>query len=118
MLKFKIDEILDYTIAELQALVSNNFVDVIVDNKWTAKFPFAQLSDSLNNYKKINYMLSSLTKEYEDDEYDGEDIALEDLIAIYIKDLPYTEKIKEKLLNASLKFYHAALKMEKETEIM
>ena len=116
-LKFKIDDILDATLDEMQEHIKNNFVDIIVDSKWSSKFPFAQFSDALDGHKKINYVLTSLTKDYEDEDYDGEEIELEDLIAIHINELPYTDKTKEKLLDVSLKLYRKAVKLTEEKEI-
>lgn len=116
-LKFKIDDILNISMEDMQKHVHNNFVDIIVDSNWTTRFPFAQFSDALDNHRKINYVLSSLTKDYEDEDYDGEEIELEDLIQIYVNDLPYTDKTKEKLLEVSLKLYKKAVKLTEEKEI-
>lgn len=116
-LKFKIEDILETPIANIKRYVQNNFVDFIVDGGWIAKFPFALFSDSIDGHRKINYVLSSLQKDYEDEEYDGEEINLEDLINVYVNNLPYTDKTKEKLLKVSLDLYRKAIKMLQEKEL-
>lgn len=116
-LKFNIDDILDVTFDEMKKIVKNNFIDIIVDSKWSAKFPFARFSDYLTGYKRINYILSSLTKDYEDENYNGEEIELEDLIKIHIDNLPYTDKTKEKLYEVSMKLFRKTIKLTEEKEI-
>jgi len=116
-IKLNLSDILETPIAQIKKHVKNNFVDFIVDGQWVSKFPFSLFSDTLEGYKKINYVLASLQKDYEDDDYDGEEIDLEDLIKIYINDLPYTDKTKEKLLTVSLNMHRKAIKLVQEKEI-
>ena len=115
--KFAIDDILNLTIDELQKHVTNNYVDFIIDGKWVSKFPFALLVDTLTGHRKLNYVLSSLQKDVEDEDYDGEEIDIADLITLYCNELPYADNTKEQLLDVSLKLYRKALKLSQEKEI-
>jgi len=108
--KFKIDDILNISHKEFEEKIKNNFVDIIVENNWVSKFPYAQLIDSLSGYNKINYILSSLQKEYEDDDIDIDNINLDNLTEHYIKSLNYSNTLTEKLLDVSGKLYDKAIR--------
>jgi DNA repair exonuclease SbcCD nuclease subunit len=119
-LKFKIDDILNITIEDMKRHVKNNYVDFIIEGHWVTKFPFALFADSLEGHRKVNYVLSSLQKDddtLDDEEYDGEEIDLEKLIALYCNELPYADKTKEKLLEVSLRLYKKAINLSTEKEI-
>jgi len=116
--KFKINDILNISHKEFEEKIKNNFVDIIVENNWVSKFPYAQFIDSLKGYNKINYILSTLQKEYEDEDIDVDDINLNNLTEHYIKSLNYSNTLTEKLLEVSKKLHNKAIKYLQEKTLL
>jgi DNA repair exonuclease SbcCD nuclease subunit len=105
--KFKIDDILDLSHCEFEQVIKNNYIDLIIDEKWISKFPYSQLIDSLTGYTKINYILSILQKDYEFEESDGI-IDIEELTDLYIENMSYGDNVSDELKRMCKKLYNSA----------
>ena len=116
-LKMKLENVLEYTIEELQKVFYNNYVNILVDSSWSMKFPFSQFIEKFTGYRKINYVITT-NSEDADGEYledgDGEEINLLQLISEHIDTLPYGDGVKEKLLSISTRLYNDANKLMEE----
>lgn len=112
-LKINLESLFDKTLTEVKDKFNNNFVDIMINNKWSTKFPFGQLIDNLSGYRKINYIF---TTDNGDETLlgtpDGKEINLEELILYHIDSLGYNENIKKKLKSKSLELYHKALMIQ------
>ena len=116
-LKIKLESLFNKTLPEINEKFNNNFVDIIINNKWGTKFPFGQLIDNLSGYRKINYIFAGLDEEAGIGTPIGKEIHLEELIVSYIDAIGYNEKIKDKLKSKSLELYHKALMLYNKVEI-
>jgi len=115
-IKYKVDGLLNMTFEAFEKEIQNNFVDIVVDNTWVTMFPFSILMDSVSGYKKLNYVLSSLQKDYDEldeDVLDG-NMKIEDLTEFYINNLNYSEDFKKSLLEATARLYKKAKKFIEE----
>lgn len=50
------EQVLNMEEQEAKACFSNNFVDVIVDNKWSLNFPFSQFYDDMDGFRKLEFV--------------------------------------------------------------
>jgi len=75
------------------------------------------LTEAFSDYRKINFILTG-NAEFEDDTQEHKDINLSDLIALYIDNLTYNDKIKLKLKEKSMEFYNTAQKLLDEKNTM
>jgi calcineurin-like phosphoesterase family protein len=116
-IKYSIEDILNLTHEEFQNAIKNNFIDIIIDGNWISKFPYSQLIDSVTGYTKINYILSTLQKDYESEEDNDENINLDELIQIYIKSLAYGDNMKNNLIEASDRLLKKAVKFMQEKTV-
>ncbi len=112
-LRYQLNWILEQPVGELQKLFENNFVDLMISPQWSMKFPFSLFADKIKNYRKINPIITEDTAVMTEDgelieEY--EDINLISLIEKHIRDLPYSENIKEKLKSTSVSLYYEMIK--------
>lgn len=120
-LKYTIDGLLERTFENFEKEIQNNFVDIIIDSTWTTKFPFSNLMDSVSGYKKLNYILSTLQRDGDGDEFDEDvvdgEMDIEDLTEFYIQNLNYSEDFKKLLLETSTKLYKKGVKYLEEKTI-
>lgn len=116
-LKLKLENVLEYTIEELQNIFINNYVNILVDSSWSMKFPFSQFIEKFTGYRKINYIITTSNDE-DSGEYledgESEEIDLMQLISEHINTLPYGDGVKEKLLSVSSKLYTDTTKLMEE----
>ena len=116
-MRIHLEKIFDQTLENLQNKFKNNFIDILVSDRWATTFPFGRLTDSFHDYRKINFILTG-NAEFEDDNQEHGDINLSDLISLYIDNLSYNDKIKTKLKEKSLDFYNRAQKLLDEKNTM
>jgi len=113
-LRYRLEWILEHSIDELQQLFKNNFVDILITPQWSLKFPFGQFIENFTGYRRINHVI--ISEDATDDgeeQYDsaiGEEISLIKMIENYVDRLAYTDQIKSKLKEVSVRMYHEASK--------
>lgn len=112
-MKFKVDGLLNLTVEDFENEIQNNFIDILVDNNWVTSFPFTKLSDAVVGYRKMNYVLSTLSKDYDDvdDDLIDDNMGIEELTEFYIDTLTYSDDFKKRLIEATSKLYKKAEKL-------
>jgi hypothetical protein len=113
-LRYRLEWILERNIAELQELFYNNFVDILITPQWSLKFPFSTFIENFTGYRRINHIIITEDEEGKDSEQeeyaDSQEISIMNMINSYVDGLPYTDQIKEKLKEVSVRMYHEASK--------
>jgi DNA repair exonuclease SbcCD nuclease subunit len=113
-LKYRLEWILEKSYDELQELFYNNFVDILITPEWSLKFPFSTFIENFTGYRRINHVIitNEDALEYDESEEGGDiqEISLISMIENYVEGLPYTEQIKSKLKEVSIRFYHETSK--------
>ena len=72
-LKIQLEDILDTPFGEFQKMIQNNYVDIIVNLKWSVDFPFNLLLDSLSGYRKVNVIVNPNDEDIQLDEDENAD---------------------------------------------
>jgi DNA repair exonuclease SbcCD nuclease subunit len=116
-IRIHLEKLFDQTLETLQDKFGNNFVDILVSDKWATTFPFGRLTEAFHDYRKINFILTG-NAEFEESAQEHRDINLSDLIVMYIENLSYNKKIKSKLTEKSMEFYNRAQKILDEKNTM
>lgn len=113
-LKFRLEWILEKSIEELQGLFKGNFIDILVTPQWSLKFPFATFLENFSGYRKINHIIvtedETIVDDKEEDEGLVDEISLVNMIEAYIDQLGYTEQIKARLKEVSIRLYYEMIK--------
>lgn len=114
------ERLLELSIEEANAMFKNNFVDILVDPKWSLTFPFGTFSDEMTTYKRLDFIPRLTSGDgSEDDLEEGGDIERVDILAISKKVIDKTghsDNIKEKLFSFIKKLYDKALKEQREED--
>lgn len=115
--KIKLESVLNKTFEEYRELVRNNYVDIITNSKWTMSFPFNELLECVNDYRKINIIVDNnetpediLRKIGEDNELINFDIVK--FSNLYIDNSEHSDKLKNLLKQKILELYNVATKNE------
>ena len=104
---------MEKNVEELQQLFHNNFVDILINPQWALKFPFSTFIENFSGYRRINHIITTDEESSDDvqqDTEDGQEISILNMIDTYVEGLPYSEQIKEKLKEVSVRFYQEASK--------
>lgn len=112
------DKLLELTIEQINNLFDNNFVDVLVDPKWSLSFPFGALSEDLRTYRRLDFIPRSNAEESVD-EYIADDLEKIDIINIarkVIEKTNHSDATKEKILHVIKKLHEKAQKTQKDND--
>lgn len=96
-IKLSIDDILDIEYNDYLKLISNNFVDIIIDNKWNLIFPFNKMIELSEKCRKLEFKLIT-EEEYKEIEYSENELTnfnIIDIINKFISNTEYPDKIKK-----------------------
>lgn len=55
-IKILFEKVLDMEMQEFLDLIKGNFVDVLVDPKWSLNFPFSQFTEELSGYRRLDFV--------------------------------------------------------------
>ena len=75
-IKILFEKVLEMEEQEAVEFFKNNFVDVILDQKWTLNFPFSVFYDDVQGYRKLEFVTKigdSDDEDYEEEEDDTDD---------------------------------------------
>ena len=121
-MRIQFERILDMEEEAAKQLVKNNFVDVIVDQKWSLNFPFATFYDDVQGYRKLEFVPRIGNTEDEDGfdiDVDGEnELGKVDIIELankLIQSTSHSDTLKKKLLE-TIKMAHEKLQKSKEEQ--
>lgn len=118
-IRIMFEKVLEMEENDAKELFKNNFVDILVDQKWTLNFPFAAFYDDVSGYRKLEFV----PKVYDnnDDEYDEEStqmgkIDIIELAQKLIDNTSHSEIIKSKLSGTIKTLYEKVQKSQKEKD--
>jgi hypothetical protein len=116
------EKVLDMEESEAKAMFKNNFVDILVDPKWTLNFPFSTFSEDMKGYRRLDFVPRMSSVEDEDGMLlESEDVHMEriDILELsqrLIYNTQHTDSIKEKLMNTVKTLYERVQKSQTEKE--
>lgn len=116
------ERVLEMEEDEAREHFNNNFVDVMVDPKWSLNFPFSMFAEDMKGYRRLDFIPRLSTIEDEDgDPLENESNSLDtvDIIELskqLIYNTGHSDKVKEKLLGTVKKLYERVQKSKEEKE--
>ena len=100
----------------------NNFVDILVDPKWSLNFPFSVFADDMKGYRRLDFIPRMANVEDEDgmllehQDAEMEQIDIIELSKKLIYNTQHSDKLKENLLNTIKGLYERVQKSQNEKE--
>jgi hypothetical protein len=96
-IKLTADDILEMEYDEYLNVTNNNFVDIIIDNKWDLIFPYNKLVDLSEKCRKLEFKLVNENdyKEVENNNKELTNFSIIDVFNTYIENTEYPDKIKK-----------------------
>lgn len=108
-IRVNFDKILDMEEDDVKEMFRNNFVDVMVDHKWTLNFPFSTFYDDVTGYRVLEF-IQTVTDDENEYLLDGdEDMGKIDIVELankLIQNTSHNDNIKDKLLSV-IKILHS-----------
>jgi predicted phosphodiesterase len=107
---------------EAKELFRNNFVDILVDPKWSLNFPFSTFSEDMKGFRRLDFVprLSNVEDEdgmlLESEDVDMEKIDILELSEKIIYNTGHSDHIKEKLVSTIKQLYDRVQKAQEEKE--
>jgi hypothetical protein len=114
------ERILEMDESEAKEFFRNNFVDILVDPKWSLCFPFSVFSEDMKGYRRLDFIprLSNVEDEdgmiLESAETDMEKVDLIDLATQLIMSTSHSDMLKEKLISTVKGLYERVQKTQEE----
>jgi hypothetical protein len=108
--------------AEAKEYFKNNFVDVLVDPKWSLNFPFSTFAEDMKGYRRLDFVprLSNVEDEdgvlLENNSSDLEKIDIIELSKRLIYNTGHSTKVKERLVGTIKTLYDRVQKTQEEKE--
>lgn len=115
------EKVLEMEEDEAREHFKNNFVDVLVDQKWTLNFPFSTFYDDIQGYRKLEFVPRIMNMEdddgalLDDESYQLGKIDIVELANKLIQNTSHNDSLKEKLLS-TIKTLHEKVQKTKEKE--
>ena len=97
----------------IKSFFENNFIDILVDNKYEVNFPYELFLEKLNDikYRKLEFIFDGFNSINLIDLDGNDDIVnfnLSDVINSYLDTLPYKDNTKSAILVKLKKLYNQA----------
>ena len=116
------ERILEMEVEDARLLFKNNFVDILVDPKWSLNFPFSAFIDEMKGYRRLDFI--PRINETENDEGDiidenNSEIEKIDILELsnrVINNTQHSDNIKEKLIQTMKLLYDKVQKSQTEIE--
>jgi calcineurin-like phosphoesterase family protein len=114
------ERVLEMEEDEARELFKNNFVDILVDPKWSLNFPFSVFSEDMKGYRRLDFVARITNLEDEDglliesEETEMERIDILELSKKIIYNTQHSDSIKEKLLSTVKNLYDRVQKSQEE----
>lgn len=115
-IRMTFENILDMHEDDVKKHFNNNFVDIIVDTKWSLNFPFSTFSEDMSGYRKLDFLPRLTNIEDEDGSMienastDIEQIDILELSSKVIYNTQHSDIIKEKLVSTIKHLYEKVQK--------
>jgi hypothetical protein len=116
------EKVLDMEESEAKEYFKNNFVDILVDPKWSLNFPFASFADDMKGYRRLDFVprLSNVEDEdgvlLENTSSDLEKIDIIELSKRLIYNTGHSTKVKDRLVGTIKTLYERVQKTQEEKE--
>lgn len=116
------EKVLEMEEHEAKEFFRNNFVDILVDPKWSLNFPFSTFADDMKGYRKLDFVprMSNIEDEdgmlLESEDADMERIDIIELSQKLIYNTQHSDNLKEKLLATIKSLYERVQKSQTEKE--
>ncbi len=115
------EKVLEMEEEEAKAYFKNNFVDILVDPKWSLNFPFSTFSEDMKGYRRLDFVprISAVEDEdgnITDDENELEQIDIIELSRRIIYNTNHSDKVKERLLNTIKTLHERVQKTQEEKQ--
>lgn len=119
-LRYTFERILEMDEEEAKTLFNNNFVDLLVDPKWSLNFPFGTFSEDMKGYRRLDFIPRMLNSEDDDgillevENASLEKIDVLELSKKLIAETLHNDNIKEKLMTTIKTLYERVQKTKEE----
>lgn len=116
------EKVLEMEEAEAKEFFRNNFVDILVDPKWSLNFPFSTFADDMRGYRRLDFVPRMSNVEDEDgmllesEDADMERIDIIELSQKLIYNTQHSDNLKEKLLTTIKSLYERVQKSQNEKD--
>ena len=115
------EKVLEMEEEEAKDYFKNNFVDILVDPKWSLNFPFSSFSEDMKGYRRLDFVprISAVEDEdgnITDDENELEQIDIIELSRRLIYNTNHSDKVKERLLNTIKTLHERVQKTQEEKQ--
>jgi hypothetical protein len=107
---------------EAKSYFKNNFVDILVDPKWSLNFPFSSFAEDMKGYRRLDFVPRISNVEDEDGvliETDSTELEKIDVIELskrLIYNTGHSDKVKERLVGTIKTLYDRVQKTQAERE--
>lgn len=116
------ERVLEMEEEEAISMFKNNFVDILVDPKWSLSFPFSLFSEEMKGYRRMDFVPRLTNVEDEDgmliesEETHMERVDILELSRRVIYNTHHSDGVKEKLLNTVKSLYEKVQKSQEDEE--
>lgn len=115
-IRVSFEKILDMEEEEVIGMFRNNFVDVMIDPKWTLSFPFSVFTEDMKGYRKLEF-IPRMNSEEEEDVQEGEGggkIDILEIAAKVVESTSHSDTLKGKLMSTIRNLYERVQKAQEE----
>jgi calcineurin-like phosphoesterase family protein len=108
-LKFDFSDVLEMTIEDAQGVMSNGFVDIMIDSSMSLKAPLNILTDEVTSPRKISFhpydanQSGFLNEQLQSD--GNKTFSVMDFIGTFVSNLEYDQKTKDRLISSINKLH-------------
>lgn len=115
------EKVLEMEEDEAKVYFKNNFVDILVDPKWSLNFPFSSFSEDMKGYRRLDFVPRISAIEDEDgniteSENELEQIDIIELSRRIIYNTNHSDRVKERLLNTIKTLHERVQKTQEEKQ--
>lgn len=116
------EKVLEMTEDEAREYFKNNFVDILVDPKWSLNFPFSTFAEDMKGYRRLDFVprISSMEDEdgvlLESDSAGMEQVDVIELSKRLIYNTGHSDKVKERLVGTIKTLYERVQKTQEEKQ--
>lgn len=122
-IKILFERVLEMEEDEAKEMFKGNFVDILIDPKWSLTIPFASFTEDMSGYRRLDFIPRMANSEDEDGLLLDTDSTMEkiDIIQLasqLINTTGHSDKVKERLLTTVKTLYDRVQKTKEEEDIL
>ena len=121
-IRMAFERVLDMEELEAKETFRNNFVDILVDPKWSLNFPFSTFAEDMSGYRKLDFVPRISNTEDDDglllenENSNMEQIDILELSQLVIYNTQHSDNVKEKLIQTMKHLYDKVQKQQDEKD--